>query len=88
VANFDTRITQYVKIKSVPVQIIKASTVIASNHSANMDPPVMVLFGTIVDGSFVWNFEFGLLEICLKFGFWCLEFSRSQLADYFLKRNL
>jgi len=32
-----------------------------SHHFANLDPSVMMLLGTTVDGFFVWNFEFGSL---------------------------
>ncbi len=42
--------------------MIKTFTVLVSHHFANPDPPVMMLVGTTVDGSFVWNFEFGSLE--------------------------
>jgi hypothetical protein len=42
--------------------MIKTFTVLVSHHFANPDPPVMMLLGTTVAGSFVWNFEFGSLE--------------------------
>jgi hypothetical protein len=39
----------------------KTFTTFDSHRFANPDLLVMIPLGTIVDGSFVWNFEFGLL---------------------------
>ena len=44
--------------------MIKTFTVLVSHHFANPDPPVMMLLGTTVAGSFVWNlFEIWLLVL-------------------------
>jgi len=42
--------------------MIKTITVLVSHHFANPDQRVMILLSTTVNGSYVWNFEFGSLE--------------------------
>ena len=52
--------------------MIKTFTVLVSHYITNPDPPVMMLLGTTVDGSFVLNFEFKSLGFIwdLVFGAW------------------
>jgi hypothetical protein len=54
----------------------KTFPTVVSHRFANPGLPVMMPLGTTVDESFVWSAAGGLvIGICLRFGFWCLEFS-------------
>jgi hypothetical protein len=50
----------------------KTFTDVVSHRFANLGLPVMIPLSKTVDGSFVWNFEFGSLRFIwdLVFGAW------------------
>ena len=61
----------------------KTGIAVGPNRFEKLAFPSILPFCTNVDWSFVWNFEFvsraaqalaPRVGICLKFGFWCLEF--------------
>jgi hypothetical protein len=55
---------------------------VVSNRYVNPGPPGMMPLGTLIEGLFVWNFEFGSLEFV-----WYLVFGAWNFHDFYYAGN-